>query len=57
VEWRSLRHHIAHAPDYPWERWRELKQACHASLERETIVLPFERLPPLTRAQSRGQRQ
>jgi len=27
VEWRSLLRHIIHAPEYDWERWRELKQA------------------------------
>jgi hypothetical protein len=27
IEWRSLLAHIATAPDYPWERWRELQTA------------------------------
>ncbi|MEO0511097.1 MAG: DEAD/DEAH box helicase [Verrucomicrobiota bacterium] len=52
LEWRSLRTHIAHAPDYDWDRWIELKQACRASLEREHCSLPFENLPPLTPQQS-----
>lgn len=34
IEWRSLLRHIAWAPDYEWERWRELKSAAAAMLER-----------------------
>ncbi|MFU8847715.1 MAG: DEAD/DEAH box helicase [Opitutales bacterium] len=48
VEWRSLRTHIAHAPDYDWDRWTALKQACRESIEKERQRLPFENLPPLT---------
>lgn len=33
LEWRSLRLHIASAPEYPWERWRALQTACRASLD------------------------
>jgi superfamily II DNA/RNA helicase len=51
VEWRSLRLHIAHAPDYEWDRWRALKTACQDSLGNERAALPFENLPPLTREQ------
>lgn len=51
VEWRSLRLHIAHAPDYDWDRWRALKAVCKESLGLERPALPFENLPPLTRAQ------
>lgn len=54
VEWRSLRLHIAHAPDYDWDRWRELKSACKESLGKERLSLPFENLPPLTRQQQRS---
>ena len=51
VEWRSLRLHIAHAPDYDWDRWQALKAACTESLGQERPTLPFENLPPLTRSQ------
>lgn len=51
VEWRSLRIHIAHAPDYDWDRWNELREQCRRSLENERPALPFENLPPLTRQQ------
>ena len=51
IEWRSLKLHIAHAPDYDWERWRELKAKCIESLGTERPSLPFENLPPLTRQQ------
>ncbi len=30
LEWRSLIRHIAFAPDYPWDRWRELKAAAQS---------------------------
>ena len=51
VEWRSLRLHIAHAPDCDWDRWRDLKAICQQSLGKERPPLPFEKLPPLTRQQ------
>ena len=51
IEWRSLRLHIAHAPDYDWDRWRDLKAICQQSLGKERPPLPFENLPPLTRQQ------
>ena len=51
VEWRSLRAHAATAPDYPWDRWRELREACRASLGTGRPKTPFDELPPLTRRQ------
>jgi late competence protein required for DNA uptake (superfamily II DNA/RNA helicase) len=51
IEWRSLRLHVAHAPDCDWQRWRELKAACRESLGQARPTLPFENLPPLTRQQ------
>ena len=32
IEWRSLLRHIAFAPDYPWERWLELKGATREAM-------------------------
>ncbi|MEM7792190.1 MAG: DEAD/DEAH box helicase, partial [Verrucomicrobiota bacterium] len=55
LEWRSLRQHITHAPDYDWDRWRELKAVCAASLSHDPKQLPFENLPPLTRQQKTTQ--
>lgn len=52
VEWRSLRAHIAHAPDYDWDRWMKLKRLCQVSLANEPSRLLFENLPPLTPQQS-----
>jgi len=34
VEWRSLLRHITWAPDYEWDRWRNLKIAVASMLER-----------------------
>jgi superfamily II DNA/RNA helicase len=56
VEWRSLRLHIAHAPDYDWNRWLELKAVCLKSLGTKRPHLPFENLPPLTRRQNNRDR-
>lgn len=53
VEWRSIRAHIATAPDYEWDRWMDLKAACQESLAKQHISYPFENLPPLTREQRR----
>ncbi|MGB0744060.1 MAG: DEAD/DEAH box helicase [Opitutales bacterium] len=52
LEWRSLRTQIAHAPDYDWDRWMELKRACRESIAGEKRGLPFDNLPPLTPQQS-----
>jgi hypothetical protein len=34
IEWRSLLRHVVWAPDYDWPRWRELKVAATAALDR-----------------------
>lgn len=52
VEWRSIRAHIATAPDYEWDRWMELKATCRQSLEKQRNAFPFESLPDLTRDQT-----
>lgn len=52
VEWRSVRAHIATAPNYQWDRWMELKAACRQSLEKQRNTFPFESLPGLTRDQT-----
>ncbi len=54
LEWRSLRNHIAHAPDFEWDRWMELKAACSLSIANHRNGLPFESLPPLTPQQSKS---
>ena len=32
VEWRSLLRHIAYAPDFEWNRWKELRSAASARI-------------------------
>lgn len=34
LEWRSLLSHVAHAPDYDWDRWRALQEAARERLAR-----------------------
>jgi superfamily II DNA/RNA helicase len=52
MEWRSLLRHTAAAPDFEWERWRELKAAAaqQLSLTTSPTILDF---PPLLAAQQR----
>lgn len=52
LEWRSLCTHIAWAPDFDWNRWMALKQACTESVQRWAGRKPFADLPPLTPEQS-----
>lgn len=33
LEWRSLLRHIAHAPEYPWDRWTALKALAKTAAE------------------------
>jgi hypothetical protein len=51
LEWRSVLNHVIHAPDYDWGRWRALKDAAAAQLEKlgppSRLVTP----PPLTHEQ------
>lgn len=57
TEWRSLRAHVATAPDHDWDRWLELKALCARSLAPGKKKAPFEDLPPLSRQQKGGIRQ
>ena len=52
IEWRSLLRHIVWAPDYDWERWRELKTKATRFIE-NTDSPALAELPPLTAAQQR----
>ena len=52
IEWRSLLRHIVWAPDYDWERWRELKTKAARFIE-STESPALAELPPLTAAQQR----
>lgn len=48
LEWRSLLNHTAHAPDYPWERWRDLRLAARQVLDTLPQRGLLAHLPPLT---------
>lgn len=51
VEWRSLVNHIAHAPDFPWDRWQELRQNARQLAAAMPAAVSFDELPTLTMAQ------
>jgi hypothetical protein len=51
VEWLSLLRHVRHAPDFDWERWRELKIAAAAELEKHAQHSPNRSLPAVPAAQ------
>lgn len=40
VEWFSFLRHVQHAPDYPWQRWRDLKREAEALLARHSASGP-----------------
>ena len=52
IEWRSLLRHIVAAPDYPVERWRQLKTTA-AELAEITTSPALIDLPPLLATQQR----
>jgi hypothetical protein len=59
VEWRSLLHHIVLAPAYPLSRWRELKQAAEALVNKTaspTSNVDLGTLAPLQRESGRRTR-
>jgi len=53
IEWRSVLRHIAMAPDFDWDRWRELRRAA-TSLVTSNAESRLPALPPLTAAQRRS---
>ena len=53
IEWRSVLRHIALAPDYDWDRWRELQRAAAAHIE-SNAPAKMPELPPLTAAQRKN---
>jgi len=53
IEWRSVLRHITLAPDFAWERWRDLQRAAAGHIgSNASARLP--ELPPLTAAQRRN---
>jgi len=53
LEWWSLLRHIAHAPDYDWDRWRALKSLVPRVLASHSASVEVIHPPGLTAAQSR----
>jgi superfamily II DNA/RNA helicase len=51
LEWRSILNHLCFAPDYPWERWRELKELARVFVATYFSVYQVADLPELTPAQ------
>jgi hypothetical protein len=51
LEWRSLLNHVIHAPDYDWARWRALKEAATAQLEKLGPPTRLTAPPALTHEQ------
>jgi superfamily II DNA/RNA helicase len=48
LEWISLLRHVTHAPDFPWDRWREFQAEAQKLLfSRETEQVMVD-IPPLT---------
>lgn len=47
VEWFSFLRHIQHAPEYPWERWSELKDEAKATLARHGVRAPKHKVPEI----------
>jgi hypothetical protein len=51
LEWRSLLNHLACAPDYDWDRWRDLQAEARAHLESLPLPARMDSLPELTLSQ------
>ncbi|MEZ5328807.1 MAG: DEAD/DEAH box helicase [Verrucomicrobiales bacterium] len=44
VEWFSFLRHIQYAPDYPWQRWTDLKREAAEALQRHAVRSPARTL-------------
>lgn len=53
IEWRSLLRHIADAPDFEWDRWRELQHTAAGYVEQTESPTTLA-IPALTAAQRRN---
>lgn len=53
LEWRSLLRQIVFAPDYDWDRWRELQREARQLLSRTEPITLHATFPPLTSLQRR----
>ncbi|MGF1530021.1 MAG: DEAD/DEAH box helicase [Puniceicoccaceae bacterium] len=51
LEWRSLLRQIVHAPDFEWQRWRDLKELAREVLGSGRSTNQLIDLPPLARHQ------
>jgi hypothetical protein len=51
LEWISLLRHISMAPDYAWDRWRELQSEAQKLLFSREAKQSLVEVPPLTPAQ------
>ncbi|MEM1155957.1 MAG: hypothetical protein AAGI44_17615, partial [Pseudomonadota bacterium] len=51
LEWRSVLNHICCAPDFPWERWRELQELARTFVASHFSIAQERELPELTVAQ------
>jgi hypothetical protein len=48
LEWRSILNHLMHAPDYDWDRWRELRAAAAAQMTKLGSPVRLAQPLPLT---------
>ncbi|MEM9025317.1 MAG: DEAD/DEAH box helicase [Verrucomicrobiota bacterium] len=51
LEWRSMLFHIAHAPEFEWDRWTGFQNAVDAFIAEHLSSAKREEPPPLTAAQ------
>ena len=48
LEWISLLRHVTHAPDFPWDRWREFQAEAQKLLFSRETEQGMVDIPPLT---------